>query len=953
MLSRVMIRFRSIVLLPFLAVLLPAADWHLQWTWQLPPRQPAWEHTQRMDPDWEYVPVRAGDLVLVGCEFNGALLAFDAATGEQRWRFDTEGPIRTAPAVEAGRIALGSQDGHLYLLDFAGKRLASRFLGPYPDQRDRVIGHDRVISAWPLDAPPVFVGDRICVASGVWPLDGVQMWCLDAKTLEPAWFQPNLPVRPFGMFSTGSNIVLRAHGGSRVFDPETGAILPIKAPKPPPRELPEGIPGVEGQAMHRSIQGDLAFVTTKEGKVACFGPTKVEPAHQAWPADDAARKWLPGTDPATPRPPVATTETDQTDDWPQEFHDAANTLASRDKLVRAPLGLLWYGGRAAHGKYYYDGFIDHQSGHGLNPQPVPAQVFQGDLVLQGPGLLAAFDQYTGRLRWECELPSVYTYGGAGGGLGVHSKKHKEPWAVPEAMEFDIKPTQRCRPSGFNIVSHEAGHFLCAGPEIIRVGRDGKRAPYTATPPEPGLCWGGIRQIDDTLVATAFDPRDLVDAQAGHDGNGGDWAGDRMPMRWLVALDLETGAERWRRRAAWGFVNRSGIAAGGGRVFAVDLLTPKVMGKFQEAGRDLPGTPPRLHCLDLASGEEQWRFDLDVYSRNIAYAAQRDLLLLPCRNLMEWEDGAWADKSIDARRGKRNKNAPGRMRALRGADGGVVWDVAEAPYHTPHIVLGDLLIDRYGTPYDLPTGRRNQRVSPLTGEPETWSFRKGGCNHLVACDQLVTWRTACYDLETHRGVIPMPGFDAGCAPTLLPAGGVLNIPNFGTHHKRNRMTAMALVHKPRRATWSIYSSASGKEATAAAVSRAVYDFGAPADRLTDDGLVLGVTPRRRGEIAFTPRSGAEVVVDATAPADALARHRITGLESIRIPLLGEASKDARGVYTVTVHAAPGDTVEVAGRKLTIPDSGLATLTGVAVSPDLELKLVPATRLAAVSVTHEGG
>ena len=486
-----------------------------------------------------------------------------------------------------------------------------------------------------------------------------------------------------------------------------------------------------------------------------------------------------------------------------------------------------------------------------------------------------------------------------------------------------------------------------GPEIIRVSMRGERIPYAVVPPEPGLCWGGIRQVDDLLIVTAFHPQDLVDAQAGHDGNGGDWAGDRMPMRWLMALDLESGKERWRRRAAWGFVNRSGIAVGGEHVFAVDLLTPGILNKFREAGRELPDTPPRLHCLDLATGKARWYFDLDVYSRNIAYSVEHDLLLLPCRNLMEWEKGGWADKSIDARRGKRNKNAPGRMRALRGADGEIVWDIAEAPYHTPHIVLGDLLIDRYGTPYDLLTGKRNLRNSPLTGEPETWSFRKGGCNHLIACDNLVTWRTACYDLEMHRGVIPMPGFDAGCAPTLIPAGGILNIPNFGTHHKRNRMTAMALVHKPKRTTWSVYTDSRNRDPQP--VRRAVFDLGAPADRLMEGQMLIGVTPRRRGIFSFEPKSPT-VHIDTTAPATAMHRYALTDLNSMRLMLLGDGGK-AQGEYVVIVHGAPGGEISVSGKSHRIPATGELKLNAVIAAPQLEIGTTPDSRLTALSVQRQ--
>ena len=188
----------------------------------------------------------------------------------------------------------------------------------------------------------------------------------------------------------------------------------------------------------------------------------------------------------------------------------------------------------------------------------------------------------------------------------------------------------------------------------------------------------------------------------------------------------------------------------------------------------------------------WHFPLDVYVQNIVYSQAKDLLLVPCRNLKEWQQDKWVDLSIDIRRGKRNKNAAGKWRALQGKDGKVVWEGAEAAYHSPHIVLGELIIDRHGYSYDLNTGERHLRVSEKTGQPEEWNFKKGGCNHLIACEHLVTWRCAYYDLEQHESV-RLTGMDAGCSPTLIPAGGVLNIPNFGTHHKRNRMTAMALVH----------------------------------------------------------------------------------------------------------------------------------------------------------------
>ena len=118
---------------------LALADIKPQWSLDLPARKPAWEHTQRMTPDSGYEPVTAGKLVFVGMETNGALIAIDAATGVEQWRFYTNAPIRWAPAVDDQRVYVGSDDGCLYCLDHAGKlmwKLVADDLWPLPSYRE-------------------------------------------------------------------------------------------------------------------------------------------------------------------------------------------------------------------------------------------------------------------------------------------------------------------------------------------------------------------------------------------------------------------------------------------------------------------------------------------------------------------------------------------------------------------------------------------------------------------------------------------------------------------------------------------------------------------------------------------------------------------------------------------------------------------------------------------------
>ncbi len=897
--QRSLIAVLKLALVALWASTASAEAWHLQWGLQLPARKTAWEFTQRMGRDTGYPVAAGGGLAFVGCEHNGALLALDGKTGEERWRFYTGAPIRYAPVAGDTHVYVGSEDGYLYCLDREGELAWKRPGGP----SDRlVIGHERIISAWPISTEPLLHKGVLYFVGGYWPVDGVYVHAVDAKTGKEIWVSDKSEFRPSRrMHLAEGKLYIEGDNSSALLDAATGEILREKPTKPASPERPEapGLPGIlaswceAGELLAvGSEKGIFGFARTNAGGVREIAPVAKEPvaanpkteaavdhllqAGQATAGyallvgtanpslvqgllekselhvvvragdDEAALKARRELDshglfeghrlavvsasamlppyfaslivadseeavPAAMRqslqpysgvvatnlegglkltrsngPPAGAA------DWTHEFSNAANTLASPDKLVRAPLGVLWYGGEAADARFYFDGEVDHQSGHGLNPQPVPAQVIEGRMILQGPGLLAAVDIYIGRVLWESPLPKMYTYGGGGGGLGIHSKKHPRPWEYEPAMEYEVTPLERCRASGFNCVSQADGIYIAAAKHLLRYDpAGGELLSSWPAPIEGDLRWGNLRVEGDVLIATLFRPQDIADAQAGFDGNGGDWAGDRMPMSHLVALDRQTGRLLWQRQANWGFLNRSGICAGGGKVFCVDLITDTIHEKFAAAGRKLPDSAPMLHALDLHTGEEVWQFPLDVYVQNIAYSEAKDLLLVPCRNLKEWRNGKWVDLSIDVRRGTRDKNAVGKWRTLRGKDGGIVWEAAEAAYHSPHIVMGDLVIDRSGASYDLQTGRRHLRVTGEDGQTQEWSFKKSGCNHLIACEHLVTWRCAYYDLDQHES-FQLKGMDAGCSPTLIPAGGVLNIPNFGTHHKRNRMTAMALV-----------------------------------------------------------------------------------------------------------------------------------------------------------------
>jgi hypothetical protein len=69
--------------------------------------------------------------------------------------------------------------------------------------------------------------------------------------------------------------------------------------------------------------------------------------------------------------------------WTHENADAANTRVSHDTVVKAPLGILWFGGSSNEGTL---------PRHGHGPQP---QVCDGQVIIEGADFLRTLDRRRG------------------------------------------------------------------------------------------------------------------------------------------------------------------------------------------------------------------------------------------------------------------------------------------------------------------------------------------------------------------------------------------------------------------------------------------------------------------------------------------------------------------------------------------------------------------------------
>jgi outer membrane protein assembly factor BamB len=160
------------------------SDLTLRWTRQLPPLTPAF-HNPRLHFDIGYEPVSADGLLLVASSRTDSVTAYNAITGDVIWTFRTNGPVRCAPAIWKDRVCFGSDDGHLYCLQLRTGRLAWKHRAAPSDRR--LFGNGRLISVWPVRGGPVVAEGRVYFAAGVWPFEGVFVYSIDIATGEVNW----------------------------------------------------------------------------------------------------------------------------------------------------------------------------------------------------------------------------------------------------------------------------------------------------------------------------------------------------------------------------------------------------------------------------------------------------------------------------------------------------------------------------------------------------------------------------------------------------------------------------------------------------------------------------------------------------------------------------------------------------------------------------------------------
>lgn len=160
---------------------------YLQWRRDYPAYSP---ESFMKGSDLGYQPVVVGKVMAVNITGTDKVVALDTETGEEKWRFYTEGPTHMAPVAANGRVWIGSDDGCVYCLDAESGALV-RKVSAGPSSR-RIFANRRLASPWMVRGGMVLADGKIVFASGLWPMEGVFVCCLDAATGDVIWREDSL-----------------------------------------------------------------------------------------------------------------------------------------------------------------------------------------------------------------------------------------------------------------------------------------------------------------------------------------------------------------------------------------------------------------------------------------------------------------------------------------------------------------------------------------------------------------------------------------------------------------------------------------------------------------------------------------------------------------------------------------------------------------------------------------
>ena len=562
--------------------------------------------------------------------------------------------------------------------------------------------------------------------------------------------------------------------------------------------------------------------------------------------------------------------------WTHQYADATNSVVSQDSIVKAPLGLLWFGGPP-------NDKVLPRHGHGPSPQ-----VAGGRLVIEGADMLRCVDVYTGRIFWEKDLPGLGTY--------YDVTRHF-------AGAGEIGSNYVTLPDAVYVVYRDAIlHLDAATGETIR------KITLDAEAGSPQPTWGYLAAEGDLLIATSSPVSVSDETQPTAPTRIDELLASAQyasSSRRLVVINRHSGKVLWTRTADFSF-RHNAIAAAGNRIFCIDSLSEVQFQTLQRRGLE-PPAKPRLLALDATTGEVVWSTSEDVFGTFLNYSREHDVLLQA--------GSAYRDRAKD--------EAAAGMVAYRGGDGHVLWKDVSRKHGGPCLLWRDRIITNGGGGFE---------INLLSGETTGWNYKRMyGCNTAVGSEHLLTFRSGAAgfcDLAGDSGTGNIGGFRSSCTANLIAADGVLNAPDYTRTCvcAYQNQCSLALIHMPDVEQWTFSN-------LDAVPHEFAVNLGAPGDRRGPDGVmwydqpsVGGSSPELPIKILGHPLRSVRHHSSQVAPLGAalgwVASSGVVGIESIEQALAGNSPRS----YTVRLTFAELEGQAPAERVFDVAIQGQTVLEG---------------------------
>lgn len=786
----------------------------LQWLREYPPLQPAFWQTrqERVQFDQGYEPVVLGKTMLIGSSRNDSVTALDTETGAEKWRFYADGPVRFAPAAAGDRLFFASDDGCLYCLKIDSGKLLWKVRG-VPSQR-KALGNGRLISAWPARGGPVVAHGRVYFAAGVWPFEGIFVHARDASSGKEIWINDRTgsmywehphaamafggPVPQGYLLIQGDQLVVPcSRAFPAFFDLETGTLASFEF----------------GHGGHGSRPGAWFVCCNSTGEL-CVDPAINNEIHDAGlqvigqsgvrrkPSEELQKTVTIGDKTYRVEPGVASTI--RVDGKQRRFGEVPSVGTIHTRL-------------AADGKE----FLVTRSGQirclGASPEKTrwhrPAiqplarphdswddkakHILASSGQSRGYGLV--WGVQSGRLAEELALQSeLHLVAIAADAAKVDALRRRWDAAGLYGPRVTI---HQGNPLDFGLPPYLANLIVCEDLQAagFAAGKSFLETAFRALHPYGGtLCLDAAQTDEEKIAAWLKQPA---------------FAGARMKRQRDLLLVVRTspppGSAEYKGQANGDDLVRAplGLLWFGDTVHHHKLF---YKGFTYEAGRGLPTT------FQVADGVLKYLVAKEPCGPNPTTIGYVEYL----RQLTEKKSYLEAQVDVYTGRVLRQIDSPAAESAAsdtRAANAGA--SDRSAPAQPPGAV-----------------GRRN----PITGIEEAREYLKShGCDQFaVDYGNLLTMRSgtaAFYDKRLESGTINISGIRSGCRNSIVPACGVLNLPSWTGNCTCNYplYTSLALVRMPPEfEQWTAW----GGVAIEAPVRRVGINFGAPGDRVADDGTL---------------------------------------------------------------------------------------------------------------------